>query len=76
MSQLTLDLKCPHYWIYESPNGRTSKGTCKYCGVECKGFNSLPMDKETDSALYSVRRVDMIKRATYNSIDGILEGSR
>ncbi|OGO33155.1 MAG: hypothetical protein A2Z29_08510 [Chloroflexi bacterium RBG_16_56_11] len=25
--------KCIHYWILESPDGRTSVGKCKYCGV-------------------------------------------
>lgn len=25
--------KCTHYWIIESPDGRTSFGQCKYCGL-------------------------------------------
>jgi hypothetical protein len=27
-------VKCTHHWIIESPHGPTSKGVCKYCGVE------------------------------------------
>lgn len=26
--------ECRHYWLIESPTGRTSKGVCKSCGVE------------------------------------------
>jgi len=26
--------RCCHYWLVESPNGPTSKGTCKFCGAE------------------------------------------
>ncbi len=25
--------KCVHFWIIESPDGRTSRGICKYCGT-------------------------------------------
>ena len=25
--------KCVHFWIIESPDGRTSHGVCKYCGA-------------------------------------------
>jgi len=33
--------KCVHYWIIESPNGPTSKGWCKYCGIKADFFNDL-----------------------------------
>ena len=29
----TKQKKCVHYWIIESPDGRTSFGRCKYCGL-------------------------------------------
>jgi hypothetical protein len=25
--------RCRHHWIIEAPNGATSSGTCKICGV-------------------------------------------
>jgi hypothetical protein len=25
--------KCAHFWVIESPDGRTSRGVCKYCGA-------------------------------------------
>jgi hypothetical protein len=25
--------QCAHYWIIDSPNGRTSTGVCKFCGT-------------------------------------------
>lgn len=28
------DWLCVHYWIIETPDGPTSKGYCKRCGVE------------------------------------------
>ena len=34
--------KCHHYWIIESPKGRTSKGVCKFCGAEKEFYNSWP----------------------------------
>ena len=34
--------ECHHYWIIESPKGRTSKGVCKFCGVEKEFYNSWP----------------------------------
>ena len=34
--------KCCHYWIIKSPEGRTSKGRCKFCGVEKEFYNSWP----------------------------------
>ena len=36
------EAKCKHYWIIDSPNGPTSKGVCKYCGVENEFSNSAP----------------------------------
>ena len=29
----TKQKNCAHYWILESPDGRTSQGVCKYCGL-------------------------------------------
>ena len=33
--------ECHHYWVIESPSGPTSKGVCKFCGVEKEFYNSL-----------------------------------
>jgi len=35
--------RCCHYWLVESPNGPTSKGTCKFCGAE-KEFENYGLD--------------------------------
>jgi len=42
--------KCKHYWIIESPDGPTSRGVCKYCGVE---------EEFKNYALYSKREDDI-----------------
>ena len=34
--------ECCHYWLIESANGPTSKGVCKFCGVEKEFHNSPP----------------------------------
>ena len=33
--------QCVHYWIIDSPDGPTSKGRCKYCGIVADFFNNL-----------------------------------
>ena len=33
---------CKHYWKIESPNGPTSFGTCKLCGLRSEFKNSIP----------------------------------
>ena len=33
---------CRHHWVIESPNGPTSQGVCKFCGLERDFRNSLP----------------------------------
>ncbi len=61
---------CKHYWIFESPHGKTSEGKCKYCGATCKGINSMP-DIEADLVYrenYFVYRPWMFP----NSVDRIL----
>lgn len=27
-------LFCNHWWVFESPHGKTCKAICKYCGAE------------------------------------------
>ena len=31
---------CAHYWVIESANGPTSRGTCKFCGEQREFRNS------------------------------------
>jgi len=38
---------CIHWWLIESPGGRTSHGVCKYCGAEADFLNSLFAKGET-----------------------------
>lgn len=65
---------CQHYFEFESPNGRTSKGTCKWCGTVKEDYNSFDYDK-TDF----VFPIPSIKRTPINNVDSILiksKGSR
>ena len=34
------DSSCTHHWVIDSPNGATSKGLCKVCGIEREFRNS------------------------------------
>ena len=34
--------ECKHHWVIDQPNGPTSKGTCKVCGVKEEFRNSMP----------------------------------
>lgn len=34
--------ECRHHWIIESAKGPTSRGVCKFCGVEEEFSNLLP----------------------------------
>ena len=33
---------CKHHWLIESPNGPTSQGVCKLCGMQSEFKNSMP----------------------------------
>lgn len=35
--------RCCHYWVVESPNGPTSRGTCKLCGA-VREFENYGLD--------------------------------
>ena len=32
---------CAHHWVYQRPDGPTSIGVCKKCGVEAEHWNTL-----------------------------------
>ena len=36
--------ECRHYWIIEGAKGPTSRGVCKFCGVEREFHNAWPPD--------------------------------
>ena len=38
--QTAVEAECMHHWMIDSPNGPTSKGTCKLCGQESEFRNS------------------------------------
>ena len=33
--------KCVHHWIIEAPEGRTSFGKCRFCGMVKEFYNDL-----------------------------------
>lgn len=33
--------RCRHYWVIESPRGRTSRGICTFCGAQREFKNYL-----------------------------------
>jgi hypothetical protein len=35
---------CVHYWVFEPPLGRISKGVCKHCGKETEAVNYVEMN--------------------------------
>lgn len=42
MSELAKEHKqCVHHWIIESPDGPTSKGRCRHCGIVAEFSNDL-----------------------------------
>lgn len=67
---------CKHYWVYEPPGGRTSKGHCIQCGSDIIGLNSFPDNEEIKDMEYQVKNEGKIKRSIENNTDRILEGSR
>ena len=36
--------QCRHHWIIETPNGETSNGKCKKCGLERSNFRNWVVD--------------------------------
>lgn len=56
-----------HFWVYDSPNGKTSIGICKYCGATQEDFNSYPYEKYQ----YALN-VPQIKYSPMNNVDRIL----
>ena len=55
---------CQHYFIIETPNGRMSKGKCKYCGLKRNFHNSLEDDdykKWTTNSIPQRTRENMIE---------------
>jgi len=41
VEQTTQQKQCVHHWIIEFPNGRTSVGRCKYCGITKEFSNDM-----------------------------------
>ena len=39
-----MDGECKHWWVFESPNGPTSRGQCKWCSRTIEGFNAIEPD--------------------------------
>ena len=43
--------ECHHYWLIETPTGRTSKGVCKSCGATKKFKNYFRDSVAKDNTL-------------------------
>jgi len=54
---------CRHHWVIESPQGPSSRGVCKLCGVEKEFQNFMPdMSWDGDqSSLFGLSREKGIK---------------
>lgn len=33
---------CTHHWLFDPPEGPTSRGVCKLCGSETEAYNDIP----------------------------------
>ena len=53
---------CSHHWVIASPNGPTSVGVCKLCGVEREFRNSLPGGGWERDAAELKTREDLVKQ--------------
>ena len=47
--------KCQHYWVIESPDGPTSIGVCKHCGVVREFDNFVPISTWSDDKSLAIR---------------------
>jgi hypothetical protein len=39
--EVEMENECAHHWMIDSPNGPTSEGVCKLCGVHGEFRNSM-----------------------------------
>ena len=39
-AEATVEAVCAHHWVIATPNGATSRGTCKRCGLDREFPNS------------------------------------
>jgi len=46
--------ECLHHWVIDTPNGATSAGHCKRCGVE-KEFRNSSEEMQWDRDNFSLR---------------------
>jgi len=44
--------ECVHYWLIDTPEGPTSTGKCKYCGME-REFNNTWADSFNEHQIVS-----------------------
>ena len=58
---------CTHFWVFETPDGPTSKGKCKYCGLETEARNSITVKDSRHINLDSNRQ-----RVRDNRVEDIL----
>lgn len=72
--QLKMEFPCNHFYVYETPNGATSRGCCKYCGGVVEGVNSLDESWDNMNKLSFIK--DRNYRAKDNDIDLILDNPK
>ena len=58
---------CRHYFIIETPNGRMSKGKCKYCGKTKRFCNGFP-DEDAKRFVHD----HFYQRTRENKVEAIL----
>ena len=53
--------ECVHYWIIQAPEGPTSIGRCKYCGLE-REFSNMWTDSFNEHQILSENASEVKKK--------------
>ncbi len=67
MMQLGFNQLCSHYFVFDSPNGKDSRGVCQYCGWVIYQPNSFDYNKHD----YNLN-VIQVTRTPLNNVDSLL----
>ena len=63
--------ECRHYWIIQPPGGHTSKGVCKFCGMEKEFYNSWPYLIVDERTVRPAEFTNLTNSEPDESLDGV-----